>query len=66
MSRYRTRMTGAEKFVLVFAVFFALAFNMVFALCFVGLPMILFHAPTWAWVGAVLVAVYASVDGTKS
>lgn len=45
---------------ITFAVLIAVAVNLGFAFLFIGLPMILFNAPTWAWVGAILLATYAT------
>jgi pyruvate/2-oxoglutarate dehydrogenase complex dihydrolipoamide dehydrogenase (E3) component len=44
------------------AVLIALVINLAFAFMCVGLPMVVFHAPTWAWVGLTFAAVYASID----
>jgi hypothetical protein len=64
MSRYRyRRRSGAEKIEILLAVLIALVINLAFAFMCVGLPMVVFHAPTWAWVGLTFAAVYASIDG---
>jgi hypothetical protein len=64
MSRYRyRRLTGAEKVAIVFAVIAAVTINLAAAFLCIALPMILLHAPSWAWVGIILAAVYVTADG---
>lgn len=63
MSRYTRKPSAADYVGALIVILLVMAVSFLFAFLFIGVPMILFQAPTWAWLGCSLLGMYA---GTSS
>ena len=60
--RKRDSLATLTTLLVVLAVIIVVAaFHAAMAFLAIGLPMIIWNAPTWAWVGCMMVGAYASI-----